>query len=290
MYDSNILLSSDSQRDAGTASNTAGWRTLLSGSARYRPIFEETQEFAMQLDVVTLYTVDQTFNYDQTLRAADPTIVTLTAPWTHKTTLLGKGDKLDITPGYETTIMSIEDNVSKAIILSPMLSVSNLLVMNEKWFNNVTFDVREDISKLDSSTGDNDATAIKFRIGTTNLLFMNDKKDQILIPEGAATMNQAKGRNAYYQRLDFAIGYLLPTWKETTTNLKLGYYFLDYSTKTPAERADNSYTATAGVSKKLNEIWNAGFLGSYNVNRSNEDVNTYSKFTALLTLSAAYGF
>jgi hypothetical protein len=65
---------------------------------------------------------------------------------------------------------------------------------------------------------------------------------------------------------------------------------LQYPQKIPAQRADNSYTATVGVSKRLSDIWNAGFLGSYNLNRSNEDVNNYNKFTALLTLSAAYGF
>ncbi len=289
IYDSNVLLSADSQRDSGTVTNTAGWRTLLSGSARYRPVFDETQEFAAQLDFVTLYTVDNSLAFDSTLHGADPTVLTLTLPWTRKGVWFNKGHKLDLIPGYETTIMSIENNVSKAIIQSPLLSVSNLLVMNDSWFNNVTLEMRDDISRLDSLTGDNDSTALKFRLGTTNLVFMNDKKDRILIPEGALTMNQAKGRNASYNRADLGIGYLIPTWKETITNFKLTYFYIEYAQKIPAQRADSSYTATVGLTKKLNAFWSTGLLGLYNINRSNEDANTYNKFTVLLTLSAAYG-
>lgn len=290
MYDSNVLLSSDSQRDSGEATNTAGWRTLLSGSARFRPLYNDEHEFAAQLDAVTLYSFDSSFKYDQSLRNADPTVVTLSLPWTMKGTLWDKGHKLDIAPGFETTFMSIENNETKAIILSPILTLSNLLVMNEAWFNNITFEMRDDMSKLDSSTGDDDASAIRFKLGTSNLLFMNDKKDRILIPEGAVYLNQAAGRNASYERLDLGIGYLRPAFKDTTVNFKLSYFFLQYPEKTPATRTDNSYTATVGLSRRLSDIWNAGFLGSYNVNSSNEDANTYNKFTALLTLSAAYGF
>ncbi len=290
MYDSNVLLSSNSQRDAGTATDTAGWRTLVSGSLRFRPIYDDANEFAAQLDAITLYSLDQSFKLNQSLRNADPTVLTVTLPYTLKGILFERGHKLDIIPGYETTIMSIENDESKVILSSPMLTLSNLLIMNEGWFNNVTFEMRNDQSKLNSSVGDDDITAIRFKLGTSNLVFMNDKKDRILIPEGAISMNQAEGRNASYERIDLGVGYLMPVLRETTANFKLGYYFLQFPQKVPAIRTDNSFTASVGFSKRLSDIWNAGFLGSYNINASNEDANTYNKFTALLTLSAAYGF
>lgn len=289
MYDSNILLTSNSQRDSGTATNAAGWRSLLSGSARYRAIYTDTNEFAGQVDLVTLYSVNDSFKSDQSIRNADPTVATLTLPWTHKGVWLGKGHKLDIIPGYESTIMSIEGNESKIILNSALFSVANLFVMNDRWFSSQLFDARLDQSQLTSSVGDDDASAVKVRFGTTNLLFLNDKKDQILIPEGGLTFNQAKGKNATYTRLDLGVGYLMP-WKwETTANFKLGYFYLDYAQKGP-ERTDNSLTFTSGLSKKLSEIWSGGLLGSYNMNQSNETPNTYNKFTVLATLSAAYGF
>ncbi len=288
MYDSNVILASDSQRDAGNATNAAGWRSLFSGSARYRPVYETDHELAVQLDLVSLYTLTQNLKFDQTLRNADPTVVTLTLPWTHKGTWFDKGHKLDIIPGYETTIMSLENNTSKSILNSYLLGISNLLVMSESWFSTTVLDLRLDQSNLTPATADDDATAVKVRVSNTNLLFLGEKKDRFLIPEGALTLNQAIGRSAAYQRADIAIGYLLP-WKwETTANFKLGYYFLDYPQKLP-ERTDNSYTLTAGLSRKLSSIWNVGLLGSYNINRSNETANTYNKFTTLLTFSAAYG-
>lgn len=289
MYDSNILLSKDSQRDAGLATDSAGWRTLLSGSARFRPVYDETKEFAAQLDLVTLYTVDKTFQIDQSLRDADPTVATLTLPWTQKGMWFGKGHKLDITPGYETTIMSIDNHETKPILNSYLLSLSNLLVMNEMWFSTALLDVRSDNSNLTTASADDNATALKLRLSVSNLVFMNDKKDRILIPEGALTLNQAQGKNAVYDRADLGLGYLIPWRWDTTANFKLGYFYLDYPTKSPAVRTDHSFTATAGLSKKISEVWNSGVLGSYNVNRSNEDVNTYNKFTLMVTLSAAYG-
>lgn len=290
MYDSNVLLSSNSQRDAGQATGSAGWRTLLSGSTRFRPVYDDDHEFAAQLDALTLYTVDSSLAYSQDLRNADPTVVTLTLPWTHKGTWEERGHKFDISPGFESTFMSIEDNTQKAIILSPLLSFSNLLVMNDRWFNTVTLDIRNDLSRLASSVGDDDSSAMKFRLGTSNLLYVDKLKGRILLPEFAATLNQAAGRNAYYQRIDLGLGYLMPTWFSTTTNFKLSYFYLDYAQKLPATRADNSYTATVGVSKRLSTTWTSGLLGTYNINNSNEDANTYNKFTVLLTLSAAYGF
>ena len=290
MYDSNVLLSSNSQRDAGTATNTAGWRTLLSGSARFRPVYDNSREFAAQLDALTLYTVDQSFQADQSLRNADPTVLTLSLPYTIKGVLFEKGHKLDIAPGYETTIMSIENNETKVILSSPLITLSNLLIMSDSWFNTVTFEARSDMSKLNSSTGDDDSSAIRFKLGTSNLLFLNDKKDRILIPEGSITMNQAAGRNTSYERLDLGLGYLRPVWKDTTANVKLAYYLLQYPEKIPALRTDNSVTASFGLSRRLSDIWNAGFLGSYNINNSNEEANTYNKFTVMLTMSAAVGF
>ena len=289
MYDSNILLTSDSQRDAGTASNSDGFRSLFTGSAKYRPIFNETTEFAAQLDVTTMYTVTTSFQGDQNLRNNDPNVATLTAPYTHKGMLLGKGYKLDVTPGYESTYMSIENNKNKEILSSLLLGVSNLFVMNEKWFANYNLDIRQDNSELSSSTGNDDATALKVKLTNSNIMFVSDDKSRILLADGAYTTNNAKGRNAVYNRIDLSAGYIRP-WKwDTSVNFKLGYFLLNYPQNTSG-RTDNSYTLSTGLSKKLSEIWTTGFLASYNINQSNVDTNTYKKWTALLTLSAAYGF
>jgi tetratricopeptide (TPR) repeat protein len=290
IYDSNVTLTSQSALDQGVASNIDGFRSLFSGSVRYRPIYEETKEFAVQLDQMIMYTTDTSLNYSQTLRNADPAITTVTAPWTYKGILFGKGYKFDVTPGAETIFMSVEDNSFKPIVWSGLLNFSNLFVMNEKLYTNFNLELRDDVTGLGDSTatGDNNSSAIKGKFLYGNLIFLTDDKAKILTTELSYTINQAQGINESYNRIDLAVGYVQPIGWNVTANARLGYFNLTYPQNSNG-RIDNSYMATLGGSKKLNDVWSTGLLANYNVNNSNVDVNQYSKWTAMATLSALWG-
>lgn len=287
-YDSNVLLVADSST-SGTATNTEGIRSLVSGSVKYRPLFEETREFAAQLDVTTMYTTTTSFQGDQNLRNADPTVATLNLPYTIKGLMFGKGMKFDIGPGYETIYMSIENNETKEIQSALSLTSSGLLVMSETWFSTYGLDIRQETSKLSSSTGDDDASSVKVKLSTNQTFLVGEDKKQFLIPDAAYTINAAAGKNAVYTRLDLGTSYVMP-WKwETSASFKLAYYALNYP-QNSSGRADSNYTVTAGLSRKITDIWSTGLLTSYSSNQSNSSSNTYNKFTALLTFSAQYGF
>ncbi|MES2857498.1 MAG: tetratricopeptide repeat protein, partial [Bdellovibrionota bacterium] len=116
IYDSNVLLTADSSRDTGLASDVAGYRTLFAGSVKYRSMFEETREFAAQLDVISMFTLSSDFQIADSLRDSDPVVATLTLPYTFKGLAFGKGYKGDIIPGYETTYMPIENHENKEIL------------------------------------------------------------------------------------------------------------------------------------------------------------------------------
>lgn len=289
MFDSNILSVSDSALDQGTASNSEGYRSLLMGSLRYRPIYDDANELAAQLDVLTMYTLDKSLQSDQSLRNTDPTMATLTVPWTYKGLLFGKGYKLDVSPGYETIYMSVEDNETKEISSSLILNFTNMLVMNNSWFANYNLETRSDTSKLNSSTGDNDSSAFKVKLANNNLIFISEDKSKMLQTEASYSLNQAKGINSTYNRIDLALGYLQPLPGEFTGNVKLGYFLLKYPDKADG-RTDNSYTLTTSLSRKLSEILSLGLMANYNINNSNVESNTYKKWTAMATLSAQYGF
>lgn len=291
MYDSNILLLSDSSLSQGTSTNTAGYRTLAMGSVRYRPIYAETTEFSVQADMMTMYTLTKSFGADQSLRNSDPSVLTLTAPYTYKGLMFGKGYKFDVTPGAESIVMSVEDNQNKLMIQSGILNFANLFVMNEKLYSNFNIETRYDKNMLTSSafTGDNDSTAVKVKLINSNLHFLFEDKAKIITSEASVTLNQASGKNASYNRYDLAIGYIQPWLWETSATAKLSYYYLNYPLKTD-NRTDGDYTLTLGASKKLSEIYSSGFVGTYNMNQSSNDSNTYNKFTAMLTLSALYAF
>ncbi|HVK60886.1 MAG TPA: tetratricopeptide repeat protein, partial [Bdellovibrionales bacterium] len=287
MYDSNVLLTSTSTNTS--PSDMAGYRTLLSGSAKYRPVYTETREFAAQLDLLTMYTVDTSFQTTESFRNADPNVATLTFPWTYKGMVFGKGYKLDVIPGYETTYMSIEDNTTKEILASFYAGFNNLFVMNETWFATYGIELRSDDSKTRVTSSEDDADAFKVKFSNSNLLIVSEDKTKILIPEAALTLNQARGGNVAYNRVDIGLGYIIPSFWQTTANFKLAYYLQDY----PAHnlgRVDNSYTGTAGLTKKLSDTWSSGFTVSYNANNSNVDSYKYDKITAMLTASAAVGF
>ncbi|MEK7356157.1 MAG: hypothetical protein AAB250_06885, partial [Bdellovibrionota bacterium] len=276
-FDSNVLLVSDSST-SGTATNTKGYRTILSGSVKYRSIFEEKREFAAQLDLTTMYTVDSSFQGDQSLRNADPNVVALSLPYTIKGTAFGRAVKFDITPGYETIYMSIENNENKEILASLLTSGTALLVMSDTWFSTYALDIRQENSKLNSSTGDDNSSSIKVK-GSTNQLFMvGEDKKKFFIPEGAYTLNESIGKNSVYSRLDIGASYVMP-WKwETSASFKLAYYNLNYPQNSTG-RADNNVTFSTGLSRKLSDTWSTGLLASYESNQSNQSTNSYSKYT-----------
>lgn len=288
LYDDNVLLSSDSDRDRGTATNLEAFRTLLVGSARYRPLYEENREFAAQLDVMTMYSVGTDFQSTQTLTNSDPTIVGLTLPWTYKGLFRGKGYKFDFVPGYEMTYMSIENNEMKAIYNSALIGFQNLFVMDERWYMNVNVDLRQDTSALNSSTGDNNSSALKTKLTWSNINFLEDKK-QLILSDVAYTSNAALGKNSVFNRIDLGAGYVFP-WKWGTTVLsKLSYYLLTYPENSNG-RVDNSATLTLGMSRPATEKLMLGLTGTYTINSSNVESNQYKKLNLMLTLSASEVF
>ncbi len=284
LYDDNVVLSSDSDRDRGAATNLQAFRSLLVGSARYRPVYEETMEFAAQLDLLTMLSVDKTFQTSQTLSNADPTIVGLRLPWTHKGLLLEKGYKFDFVPGYELTYMSNDANQWKAIYNSYLLEFKNLLVMNERWYTNVNLDVRQDNSNLSTSVGDDNSTALKVKLTWSNINFLADKK-QIVVSDLSYTANNSLGKNAVFNRIDLGLGYIAP-WKWGTTFIsKVSYFLLTYP-ENVSGRVDNSYTLTLGLNRPITEKLTTGLTTTYNINSSNVTTNQHKKVNILLTVTA----
>ncbi len=286
-FDSNVLQISDSQRDTGAASDTAGNRFLQQASLRYRPVYEATREFAAQLDVLNLYTLDESFKSDQNLRNTDPMIAGITLPYTRKGLFAGKGYKIDMVPGFETTYMSIEDGENKAILNSYIFNVLNTVIMSDNWFANYNLEMRYDQSGLDSSTGINDSSAFKAKLGWGNYLFLDQSKERIVTTDLAYTSNQARGDNAVFDRLDLGLGYVGRMPWDLTYNAKISYFLLSY-TKNTNRRSDNSYTLSYALSKKLTEKYSAGFMLSHNLNRSNVSANEFNRTSAMLTLSGAW--
>ena len=288
IHDSNVIIASDTTIQS-TPTNSAGERLLTLGSLRYRPTYEADHEFATQLDITSIYTLDSNYSYSQTLRNTDPLLFDLTFPYTFKGVFQNKGFKLDIVPGYEALLMSAEDNTQKMILNSYMLKALSTLIMSENWFANYNLELRQDNANLAVSTGDEDENAINVKLANTNLFFLNKEKSKIFTLDGGFTHNSAVGKNFVFDRIDLGAGYLTKSYWDSMFNSKFSYFLLNYSANASA-RLDNSYSLSAGFSKKINEALTSGFNATYNINSSNLDAYTYKKYTLLFTLSYSKGF
>ncbi len=286
--DSNVIFASDTALQ-NQPTNTAGERLLTMGTLRYRPTYEADHEFAAQLDVLNIYTVDSSLKYDQTVHNTDPLLIDVTFPYTFKGVFMGKGAKFDLVPGYESLSMSSEDNTNKVIFSSFLLKGLSTFVMNENWFANYNFELRQDNANLNSSVGDDNESAINIKITDANLFFLNKEKSKIFLADGSFTHNSAVGKNFIFERIDLGAGFMTKSYWDTMFNTKLSYFLLNYSSNATA-RLDNSYTLAAGFSKKLNETLIAGLNANYNINNSNVDAYIYNKYTVMLTLSYGKGF
>lgn len=288
LYDDNVLLSSDSDRDRGSATDLVAYRTLFVGSLRYRPAYEEHSELAIQFDFLTMMSVDKSFKASQAITNADPTIATLTVPWTYKGVFLGKGYKFDVIPGYEMTFMSSDNNQFKAIYTSYLGGFQNLFVMNDRWYMNLNLELRQDNSNLTNSIGDDNSTALKSKYTWSNINFLEDKK-QLILSDFSYTSNNSLGKNNVFSRIDMGVGYVRPWLWNTTFLSKLGYFNLNYSQNSTG-RVDNSYTLTLGLSRPYSEKITLGVTGTYNINNSNVDANTYKRTNIMFTATASDAF
>lgn len=288
MYDSNVLLINDTST-TGSATDLIGYRTVLAAGVKFRPVYDQHREFAVTADALHLYTVDNKFKQRSDLRAADPTLLTLTLPYTIKSVAFNHGNKLDIKPGYEGLMSSQEDNAQKIILHSGFLGFDDTMVMNDNLLGTAKLEVRYDASQLRSSVGSLDASAVKTKFVIGGLRFVSADRAKMVIGDLGYTLNAAKGDEMKYNRYDLDIGFITPGPMDVTYNAKLNYYNLVYP-KQSAKRTDNDVTLTLAGSKKINSIWTAGLMATYSFNSSNSTSYDYSKYTLLANMAANWDF
>ena len=131
MYDSNVLAINDTLTTGG-ATDLVGYRSIIAGGVRYRPVYDAKKEFAITADALHIYTVDDNFKQKASLRAADPTLLTIAAPYTIKSVVYGRGNKLDIKPGYEGIMSSQENNSQKMILHSAFLNFDDMMILSDQ--------------------------------------------------------------------------------------------------------------------------------------------------------------
>ncbi len=281
-YDSNVLLASDTETAQGSATKEGDIRALVAGDLEYRPIFTKMHEWGAKGQLYYLYS-----SKDEVSRA-DPFQMNLSLPYTYKGTALGKGYKFALKPAAEVVFMDAnQDGTREGILQSYLLTTDNTFVMRQGYLATYSAEVRYDDSLTPDSIGDADADAMKYTLKTAQTFLLDKSAKEALVASLGLVMNDAKGKDRYYQRYDVGVTYVRPTKWQSTWSLGLSYYWLDFS-KGADRRSDKNLTLSSGVVKPIKDWVSWTVNGSYSSNASNVEANHYSKFS--ITAAAVFNY
>ncbi|MGE4132358.1 MAG: hypothetical protein AB7F86_12020 [Bdellovibrionales bacterium] len=277
-YDSNVTLTAD-QSASGSATNAADVRLHTAAGLEYRAVYTPKNEFALKVDA------NLTNSSKSTVASSDPWIYDVSAPYTFKGTALSKGYRLNLKPDYQLIYMDPDSTGTKGKILSAyFLDIDNTFVMHANYFAQYVVTVRKDTFSLSSSTGDNNYDAMKY-VAKTNQIFTLDKqKKESLTANFGYTINQAVGKNKYFDRIDFGASYSRPIGWGSSLSLGFAAYWLNYS-KSDDKRKDFSNTLTVGFTKPIREWVTWSTTGSYSKN--NSTVTSTYEYTRYIIMTTA---
>ncbi|MEM7645306.1 MAG: tetratricopeptide repeat protein [Pseudomonadota bacterium] len=280
IYDSNIVLATDQAREQGQVTDEEGWRFLAQATARARPYYSQNDEVSVALDITALQSFDEGFGSNETAEQADPYLIGLSVPWTHRTTLGGKGYFFDLVPGYETIIMDLDGTGKATITNSIKLDMNNTLVINKNWIAKGDYSFSSnDSSILGDETG---ADSFGAAIRLSSIFIVNKDQERYLIPEFGFRTNDANSSIYAFNRIDLAVTFTSSVFENYIWNSRLAYYLANYENN----RTDNNYTLTTGISTRISRHWNWGLTGSYIINDST--TQQYNKFNIASTFSFSY--
>jgi hypothetical protein len=284
IYDSNILSIARSQLDQQT--ELAGYRWAYGGSIERRFLYTVEKDFSAILSASDMYSTNKSFAAEKTFQDTDPLSASIYFPFHLKGKAFDKGYQMTVNPGFETMFMNADGTGSRESIMDAIvLKNDHTFIMSNTWFATYALEFRSETYKIEASKGtDDDSTATKIALSTTQTFFQNDKKTEAWIGELGMSQNTAKGANSTYNRLDFAATYMAP-WKwDTTWTTRLALYYADYNTHTTG-RKDTDAALTLGLNKPLSEKVSAALSGTYTNNASTLESSDYNKYVIMTTFT-----
>ncbi len=282
LYDSNVLLQSDSSGDQGTPQDKGSLRYILGLGAFYRPVYNDQYEFGPKLRT------DYIFTQNSDLTDYDPWSVQLSAPFTYKSVAFQKPMKLDLKPGYELLYLGQDGSGKPQKTLDGLyLEIAPTFIMSERWVSTYSLLYRNDRFTQTSSQGAN-ANKIAFKF--SNLLSTESSKTKNILIDVGYTMNAAKENSYKYQRYDLAVLYMTPVFAERAHFAGgVNFYQLNYNKRSQAQH-DLNTALTSTVSKPISEHITGMVLATYVFNNSNVSSFDYNKWTLGILLNMDYGF
>jgi TolA-binding protein len=284
LQDSNILLQPDGTATSATAADEGGLRFQLMGSLEYKPILTREKEWSLKTTMAYFYSLDDEFSQ------ADPLDIIVSAPFKKNSKAFDRSYRWELDPGIEVLYMDVDQEGSRENILNAgFVNWKNSFVMNDKWISNYNFQLYMNESEIDAATSDDDASSMKYTFTYNNIYFVDRTKGKTLVYDAGLSFNDADGKNYTYQRLDFAVNYILPiTLWDLTLSTKLGYYIATYDSDD--DREDKNLSLNMTFIRYLNDWLSMNVTVGYTDNASNIDTREYDKYSIGTNLSGKWNF
>lgn len=289
MYDSNVSSTGRTLMSALTT-DPFGYHESLSGTLEYRPVYTQKHEASLSLTASNTWSHEVDFDANKIFQNADPLVIDIAVPYKYKGLLFGKGYQM----GAKFTLESIDMNADakgdpERIIESKIFSNDHTFVMSENWFSTYAIELRRDESKLTVTDTNDDATANKISLSTTQIFFQNQKKTEAWIGNFGLSRNSADGKNVNFNRYDIGATYMAPWVWDTTWTANVAYYDVVYP-DISTNRHDKDTALNLSLRKPINESLAASLTGSYAMNVSNVPANDYDKYFILTNLTYTGAF
>ena len=280
IYDSNIILALDEQLNQPNVNlDVEGLRFITSNTLKYRPFFEEKNEMSIEVGATLVQTLGTDFSVDDELQKADPWVFSIGLPLTHRGLLWKKGYSFDLRPSFETLVMDLSGTGKEPVINSILLDFNNTIVGSRNFVLKADFQLRNDSADVGGSSN---ADAMRYTFALKSIVVLNKDSERYLIPALSYAVNDAKGSDFAFSRLDLGLTFTSAIFGRLVWTNNLNYFVANYR----SPRVDKNYSLTTGLNYALGLKWNIALTGNYQINDSN--TNRFKKLQVMSTV--AYSF
>ncbi|MFK8138023.1 MAG: hypothetical protein AB8E15_06675 [Bdellovibrionales bacterium] len=283
-YDSNILLLADGTDANAVGSSKGGFRLTHVGSYEWRPVFEKSKEWSLKTSITNTYSIDSSF------KQADPTLFSLSSPFSIKFKKWKKSIKSTVLPKFEYLMMDADDDGTPEKLLNTFgFEWKSTVVNSGEWYSGYNLDYEVAESFASTSTGDDDASATTIGLNYQNTWIIDKKPTTLFINDINIFNNSANGKNNNYMKYQVSGTYLSPFkyWEGANQITTLSLFSQSYPDRdTP--RTDTNIAISYNISKAITDAIN--FTGglSYTNNNSDNSSSAYKKFELSSVFSGSF--
>lgn len=284
IYDQNILNISSSN----ASTDVGGFRVNYGASLTYHLYKGYRSELSGTASFSDYYSLNTKMQPDATLQAADPMELFFSLPYKMQFDAAKKNYNLDITPGYKNLIMNPDATTRRNILTTTSIGSNLSTAMTGTWLTAYKFEYASDVSQLSPASTDDNSSATKYTLGTTQTYLLDPKGSESIAGDLLFLQNQATGKNNRYLKTALGVTYAFPFIQESSGSFKFDYSSQNYSEASTA-RVDNILTLTLSNTKDLTKSLNMNLSLQYTNSASDLDVSKYNKFmlTSLFTYSGS---